>query len=79
MIEKYQYFFKDYQKASFVNRITNEFSHLEETTIRATMPIDLQEIQEVAKMVIERLKDDREQFEALLKSIGKGEDINNDE
>ncbi len=68
-----------YQKASFVNRITNEFSHLEETTIRATMPIDLQEIQEVAKMVIERLKDDREQFEALLKSIGKGEDINNDE
>lgn len=78
LIEKYKYFFKDYQKASFVNRIINEFSHLEETTIRATMPIDLQEIQEVAKMVIERLKDDKEQFNALLKSIGKGEDINND-
>ncbi|STQ86834.1 RloC protein [Helicobacter muridarum] len=78
LMKKYEYFFKDSQKASFTNRIINEFSHLEETTIRATIPIDLPEIQKVAKMVIECLKNDKEQFKAFLESIGKGEDINND-
>ena len=73
LMKKYEYLFKDYQKASFVNRVINELSHLEETTIRATIPIDLQEIQEVAKMVIKILQDDKIQFNALLESIGKVE------
>lgn len=77
LMKKYEYLFKDYQKASFVNRVINELSHLEETTIRATIPIDLQEIQEVAKMVIQILKDDKMQFNALLESIGKSGDITN--
>lgn len=77
LMNKYEYLFKDYQKASFVNRVINELSHLEETTIRATIPIDLQEIQEVAKMVIQILKDDKMQFNALLESIGKSGDITN--
>lgn len=77
LMKKYEYLFKDYQKASFVNRVINELSHLEETTIRATIPIDLQEIQEVAKMVIKILQDDKIQFNALLESIGKSGDITN--
>ncbi|ETD23013.1 AAA family ATPase [Helicobacter macacae] len=72
LMRKYEYFFGDYQKASFVNRIINELSHLEETTIRATVPLDLQEIQRVAQCVIKTIKaKDKEQFNALLESIGK--------
>lgn len=77
LMKKYEYLFKDYQKASFVNRVINELSHLEETTIRATIPIDLQEIQEVAKMVIKILQDDKIQFNALLESIGQSGDTTN--
>lgn len=78
LMRKYEYFFGDYQKASFVNRVINELSHLEETTIRATIPLDLQEIQRVAQFVIETIKTkDNEQFNALLESIGKSGDMNN--
>lgn len=78
LMRKYEYFFGDYQKASFVNRVINELSHLEKTTIRATIPLDLQEIQRVAQFVIETIKTkDNEQFNALLESIGKSGDMNN--
>lgn len=78
LMRKYEYFFGDYQKASFVNRVINELSHLEGTTIRATIPLDLQEIQRVAQFVIETIKiKDNKQFNALLESIGKSGDIDN--
>lgn len=52
--------------------VVNEFSHLEENVTRATMPMDCQELQEVAKIIIERLKiEDKEQFQALKESIAQ--------
>lgn len=79
LMSKYEKFFKDNQEAVFINRIINEFSHLEENPERANEPLDLLEIQKVSKIVIETIKQkDKEQFNALLESIGKGEDINND-
>lgn len=79
LMSKYEKFFKDNQEAVFINRIINEFSHLEENPERANEPLDLLEIQKASKIVIETIKQkDKEQFNALLESIGKGEDINND-
>lgn len=72
LINKYEKFFKDDKEATLVNRVVNEFSHLEENVTRATMPMDCQELQEVAKIIIERLKiEDKEQFQALKESIAQ--------
>lgn len=69
-MQKYKRIFQDKQKAFFINRIINEFSHLEETTERAKFPIDLKEIQEASKIVIETIKrNDEEQYKALVESI----------
>lgn len=74
LMDKIKKFFKDEQRASCVNRLVNEFSHLAEYTNRATMPIDCAEIQEVAKIIIEKIKEkDEEQFNALKESLLKPE------
>jgi len=56
---------------SLLNRIVNEFSHL--TYIdRGWNPMDVSEIEECVKIVIEKIKEkDNEQFEALKSSIGE--------
>lgn len=71
LMEKYEKFFqKDKLKANCINRIINGFSHLEEAIERSRMPMDLGEIQEASKIIIETIKqNDREQYEALKKSI----------
>ena len=69
-MQKYKRIFQDEQKAIFINRIINEFSHLEETTERPKLPIVLKEIQEASKIVIETIKrNNEEQYKALVESI----------
>ncbi len=75
LTNKYEKFFKDNQEASLINRIINEFSHLEENPERANKPLDLLEIQKASKIIIETIQQkDKEQFNAFLESVGKGED-----
>lgn len=54
------------------SRITNEYSHLEEDGIeRASLPIDVQEFKRDAQKILDCIKKhDKEQYDALLKSIG---------
>ena len=52
-----------------INRVINEFSHLENIE-RAQMPLDLLEMQKIANLIILNIQEkDKEQFDALLKSI----------
>lgn len=51
-------------------RVSNEYSHLAGSFERGAVPIDSAEIQEVASLIIERLKRDRDQYDAFLTSIG---------
>jgi wobble nucleotide-excising tRNase len=54
-----------------INRLVNELSHL--TFIdRGWSPMDVSEIEECVKIVIEKIKEkDEEQFDALVQSLGK--------
>lgn len=55
----------------FVNRLTNEHSHLEEFVDRGMVPIDCAEISRMASFVLETMRrKDPEQYEHFLKSIG---------
>lgn len=57
------------EKAILINRVINEFSHLENIE-RAQMPLDLLEMQKIANLIILNIQEkDKEQFDALLKSI----------
>ncbi|KFC22493.1 AAA family ATPase [Epilithonimonas lactis] len=64
-------FFGENQTVLLIERITNEFSHLEENSGRSTQPIDVPEMKTVAEFILSsiRLKDE-EQYNALLESIG---------
>ncbi|REG58583.1 wobble nucleotide-excising tRNase [Paraburkholderia sp. BL6669N2] len=57
---------------AFVQRLTNEFSHLGEFIDRGTQPVDSAEIATVAKFVLKKIRDnDKEQFDHFLLSIEK--------
>lgn len=57
------------EKAILINRVINEFSHLENIE-RAQMPLDLLEMQKIANLIVLKIQEkDKEQFDALLKSI----------
>ncbi|MBU8881539.1 AAA family ATPase [Kaistella sp. DKR-2] len=64
-------FFGENQTVLLIERITNEFSHLEENSGRSTQPIDVPEMKTVAEFILStiRLKDEQ-QYNALLESIG---------
>lgn len=53
------------------DRINNEYSHLSGVFERGATPIEVPEMQTAARQIIERLKQDNEQYSALLKSIGE--------
>ncbi len=56
---------------SLLNRVVNELSHLTHID-RGWCPIDVSEVEECVKTIIEKVKEkDEEQFEALLQSIGE--------
>lgn len=57
--------------AVLMDRINNEYSHLCGIFERGSTPVEVPEMQKAAKQIIERLKNDHEQYSALLKSIGE--------
>lgn len=57
--------------AVLVDRINNEYSHLSGVFERGSTPVEVPEMQTAARQIIEKLKEDREQYSALLKSIGE--------
>lgn len=58
--------------ASIINRYQNEYSHLREILSRGMQPIDIEESKKIAKFILETIKqNDKQQYKALVKSIGK--------
>ena len=71
-----QYFDSDVQSTSLTERISNEYSHLEEIFTRSENIIEgnITEMQKLAQFVLNRMEEkDKEQYEALLDSIGESE------
>ena len=56
--------------AVLTDRINNEYSHLCGIFERGSTPIEVPEMQTAAQRIIERLKEDQDQYSALLKSVG---------
>jgi wobble nucleotide-excising tRNase len=54
----------------FTDRINNEYSHLCGIFERGETPVEVPEMKTAATLILERLKQDREQYAALLESIG---------
>lgn len=72
-----KFFGEDEAAIALVNRLNNEFSHLGEAPDRSFKPVDIPEIATVANYVLDKIyAADRDQYNALLKSIGKPERIN---
>ncbi len=56
----------------FTNRINNEYSHLSAAFERGATPIEVPEMNLVAKLIIKRIKEiDKEQYKSLVQSIGE--------
>ena len=74
--ETLRLFFDDEKiPAVLVDRINNEYSHLAGVFERGSTPVEVPEMQSAARLIIERLKKDKEQFSALLKSVGEIEAV----
>ena len=66
-----QFFGGENIPALLTDRINNEYSHLSGVFERGATPVEVPEMLTVARQIIERLKQDGDQFSALLKSIGE--------
>jgi hypothetical protein len=55
--------------AILTDRINNEYSHLSGIFERGSTPVEVPEMKTTATLIIEKIKEDRAQFEALMKSI----------
>ena len=54
----------------FTERLDNEYSHLR-TLERSSLPVDVPEINNVSKLILKKIKEsDKDQYDALVKSIG---------
>jgi hypothetical protein len=63
---------EDATAIALVNRLNNEFSHLESIPDRGFKPVEIPEIAKVANFVLEKIyAADPDQYNALLKSIGE--------
>ncbi len=74
--ERIKKFFGDEEDTAIalVNRLNNEFSHLEAVPDRGFKPVEIPEIAKVANYVLDKIYDsDSVQYNALLKSIGEPE------
>lgn len=75
-LERIKKFFgeEDTAAIALVNRLNNEFSHLESIPDRAFKPVEIPEISKVANFVLDKIHStDPDQYNALLKSIGEPE------
>lgn len=70
--EKFKCFFGNDELAfSLTNRINNEYSHLAGVIERSVSPVEVPEMQKVARFILRKIKEnDEEQYSALLDSIG---------
>jgi len=70
-------FFGDEDSATdFVNRLTNEHSHLEEFVDRGMVPIDCAEISRMAVFVLDTMRQkDPVQYDHFLKSVGAADPL----
>lgn len=69
-IEKLKNFFgADPVPAILTDRINNEYSHLCGVFERGATPVEVPEMKKAANLIIAKLKTDKDQYEALLKSI----------
>lgn len=63
---------EDATAIALVNRLNNEFSHLESIPDRGFKPVEIPEIAKVANFVLDKIyATDPDQYNALLKSIGE--------
>ena len=63
---------EDATAIALVNRLNNEFSHLESVPDRGFKPVEIPEISKVANYVLDKIYGaDKHQYNALLKSIGE--------
>lgn len=70
--DKLKLFFGDQKiPAVLIDRINNEFSHLKGCFESGSIPMDVPEMQTAARKIIERLKQDSEQFASLMRSVGE--------
>lgn len=73
--ETLQHFFGEERiPAVLTDRIHNEYSHLSGIFERGSTPVEVPEMQTAAQQIIERLKEDKDQYSALLKSVGLNEE-----
>lgn len=69
--DKLQRFFgEDRVPSILTDRINNEYSHLTGSIERASMPVEVPEMISTAKAIIDKVKEDSEQYVALMNSIG---------
>jgi wobble nucleotide-excising tRNase len=74
--DKLKLFFGDEKiPAVLVDRINNEFSHLKGCFESGSIPIDVPEMQTAARQIIDRLKQDNEQFSSLMRSVGEAVEV----
>ena len=65
-----RFFGEDMATAMLTDRINNEYSHLCGVFERGSTPVEVPEMQTVARQIIKKLKEgDREQYAALLRSV----------
>lgn len=70
--ETLKLFFGDEKIPSVLtDRLNNEYSHLSGVFERGATPVEVPEMQTTAQKILERLKQDKDQFDALMKSIGE--------
>lgn len=69
--DKLQRFFgEDKVPPILTDRLNNEYSHLQGAIERAAMPVEVPEMVSTAKLIIEKIKEDNDQYIALMNSIG---------
>ena len=67
------FFGEDSIPAVLTDRINNEYSHLSGVFERGASPVEVPEMQTVARQIIERLKQDNDQFSSLMRSVGEAD------
>lgn len=66
----HRFFGEEKVPALLTERINNEYSHLKGCIERGAFPVEIPEMSSVAHLIINKLKQDSDQFSALLNSIG---------
>lgn len=65
-----KYFGEDRVPSILTERLYNEYSHLQGAVERAAMPVEIPEMVSIAKLIIAKIKEDNDQYSALMNSIG---------